>query len=97
MTTEKTPPSTSVHSIITRHCQVSCVSERDLPIEFRQNPLSSPYRCPRCQGSGMWRAGQEFDHMKRCGKCKIVWTPDAVCTLREVLASELVGIYGDGI
>lgn len=33
--------------------------------------------CPDCDDFGFWRAGQEFDHMKKCrnSECGMVWVP----------------------
>lgn len=98
MTTEETAASRAhVQGIVTRHCEFWGVSEYDLPRGFRDAPSLSPYRCPCCQNAGNWRRGQEFEHMMRCGKCNIVWTPDSVLRLQQTLADELAGCNGDGI
>lgn len=36
--------------------------------------------CPECDDFGFWRAGQEFDHMKKCrnSECGAVWIPGEV-------------------
>ncbi len=36
--------------------------------------------CPDCGDAGFWRAGQEFDHMRKCRRqeCGTVWVPGEV-------------------
>jgi len=84
-------------STIRRFCDQWQISEYDLPQWFRDNPSLSPYKCPRCFGVARWRSGQGFDHMMRCGKCGIVWTPDSVLRMKDVLTEELSMMLGDGI
>ncbi len=75
----------------------SYTDERDIPQQFRLNPLKSANRCPQCDRKGGWRSGVYFEHQKRCGKCNIIWCPDDVERMQEFIANELIGVNGDGI
>ena len=69
----------------------------DLPLAFREDPSLSSFHCPACRGQGRWRRGQEFEHMMRCGKCDVVWSPGEVDRLKKELADKQCGTFGDGI
>lgn len=54
------------------------------------------HRCPDCGDAGFWRAGQEFDHMKKCREkgCGRVWVPgDVENVLRSIPAIHVRGCW----
>lgn len=83
--------------LIQEFCDFWNSSEYDLPKQFRIYPIPPSYYCPDCQIAGKWRRGQEFEHMMRCVRCDLVWTPLKVECLKTHLAEELVNVEGDGI
>jgi hypothetical protein len=40
------------------------------------NKFQADEKCPICRKWCRWRSGYEFEHMKRCYECEIVWEPE---------------------
>ena len=40
--------------------------------------FTTDQHCPICRKYGNWRSGQEFDHMKWCPDCEVVWIPESL-------------------
>lgn len=45
------------------------------PAGFQVDWWPADNRCPQCDAVGRERAGADFQHMMRCVKCGICWTP----------------------
>jgi hypothetical protein len=73
------------------------VTLRDVPEEFRLHPHLNAHRCPRCGNRCQYRSGMYCDHMRRCGDCNIVWTPDDVERLQRAVSNALELHGGGGI
>lgn len=46
-----------------------------LPDGFLVDWWPADNRCPQCDAVGRERAGADFQHMMRCPRCQVCWTP----------------------